>query len=53
MKFKLNDYIIEYEVIRKDNKNLYFRINENCQLVITAKNKKFDYQKFGCYFKNV
>ncbi len=36
MKFKLNDYIIEYEVIRKDNKNLYFRINENCQLVITA-----------------
>lgn len=36
MKFKLNDYIIEYEVIRKDNKNLYFRIDENCKLVITA-----------------
>lgn len=36
MKFKLNDYIIEYEIIRKDNKNLYFRINENCKLVITA-----------------
>jgi len=36
MKFKLNDYIIDYEVIRKDNKNLYFRIDENCKLVITA-----------------
>lgn len=36
MKFKLNDYIIDYEIIRKDNKNLYFRIDENCQLVITA-----------------
>ena len=36
MKFKINDYIIEYEVIRKDNKNLYFRINENCKLIITA-----------------
>lgn len=36
MKFKLNDYIIEYEIIRKDNKNLYFRINENCKLVVTA-----------------
>lgn len=36
MKFKLNDYIIEYEVIRKDNKNLYFRFDENCKLVITA-----------------
>ena len=36
MKFKLNDYIIEYEIIRKDNKNLYFRINENCKLIITA-----------------
>ncbi len=36
MKFKLNDYIIEYEVIRKDNKNLYFRFDENCRLIITA-----------------
>ena len=36
MKFKLNDYIIDYEVIRKDNKNLYFRFDENCKLVITA-----------------
>lgn len=36
MKFKLNDYIIDYEIIRKDNKNLYFRINENCKLIITA-----------------
>ena len=36
MKFKLNDYIIEYEIIRKDNKNLYFRIDENCKLIITA-----------------
>ena len=36
MKFKINDYIIEYEIIRKDNKNLYFRIDENCKLVITA-----------------
>ena len=36
MKFKLNDYIIDYEIIRKDNKNLYFRIDENCKLVITA-----------------
>ncbi len=36
MKFKINDYIIEYEVIKKDNKNLYFRFDENCKLVITA-----------------
>lgn len=36
MKFKLNDYIINCEVIRKDNKNLYFRFDENCNLVITA-----------------
>lgn len=36
MKFKLNDYIIDYEIIRKDNKNLYFRIDENCKLIITA-----------------
>ena len=36
MMFKLNDYIIEYEVIRKDNKNLYFRFDENCKLIITA-----------------
>ena len=36
MKFKINDYIIEYEVIRKDNKNLYFRIYENCKLIIKA-----------------
>jgi len=36
MKFKINDYIIEYEIIRKDNKNLYFRIDENCKLIITA-----------------
>ena len=36
MKFKINDYIIEYEVIRKDNKNLYFRFDENCKLIITA-----------------
>ena len=36
MKFKINDYVIEYEVIRKDNKNLYFRIDENCKLIITA-----------------
>ena len=36
MKFKLNDYIIEYEVIRKDNKNLYFRFDDNCRLIITA-----------------
>ncbi len=36
MKFKLNDYIINYEIIRKDNKNLYFRFDENCQLIITA-----------------
>lgn len=36
MKFKLNDYIIEYNIIRKDNKNLYFRIDDNCRLIITA-----------------
>lgn len=36
MKFKLNDYIIDYEIIKKDNKNLYFRIDENCKLIITA-----------------
>ena len=36
MKFKINDFIIEYEVIRKDNKNLYFRFDENCKLIITA-----------------
>ena len=36
MKFKLNDYIIEYEIIRKDNKNLYFRFDNNCKLIITA-----------------
>ena len=36
MKFKLNDYIINYEVVRKDNKNLYFRFDENCNLIITA-----------------
>jgi len=36
MKFKLNDYIIEYEIIRKDNKNLYFRIDENCKLIVTT-----------------
>ena len=36
MKCKLNDYIIEYEVIRKDNKNLYFRFDDNCRLIITA-----------------
>ena len=36
MKFKIKDYIINYEVIRKDNKNLYFRIDENCKLIITA-----------------
>lgn len=36
MKFKINDYIIDYEIIRKDNKNLYFRIDENCKLIITA-----------------
>lgn len=36
MKFKINDYVIEYEVVRKDNKNLYFRIDENCKLIITA-----------------
>ena len=36
MKFKLNDYIIYYEVIRKDNKNLYFRFDDNCKLIITA-----------------
>lgn len=36
MKFKINDYIIEYEIIRKDNKNLYFRIDENCRLITTA-----------------
>lgn len=36
MKFKINNYIIDYEVIRKDNKNLYFRFDENCKLIITA-----------------
>lgn len=36
MKFKINDYIINYEIIRKDNKNLYFRFDENCNLIITA-----------------
>jgi len=36
MKFKINDYIIEYEIIRKDNKNLYFRIDENCKLIVTT-----------------
>ena len=36
MKFKLNDYIIEYDIVRKDNKNLYFRFDENCHLIITA-----------------
>lgn len=36
MKFKIDDYIIEYEVIRKDNKNLYFRFNDNSKLIITA-----------------
>ena len=36
MKFKINDYIIDYEIQRKDNKNLYFRFDENCHLIITA-----------------
>ena len=36
MKFKINDYIIDYEVIKKDNKNLYFRFDENVKLIITA-----------------
>ena len=36
MKFKINDYVILYEIVRKDNKNLYFRIDENCKLIITA-----------------
>ncbi len=36
MKFQIKDYVIEYEVIRKDNKNLYFRFNDNCKLIITA-----------------
>lgn len=36
MKFQINDYIIDYEIIRKDNKNLYFRFNENCKLIITV-----------------
>ncbi len=36
MKFKLNDYIIEYEIVKKDNKNLYFRFDENCKLIVTA-----------------
>lgn len=36
MKVKINDTIIDYEVKRKDNKNLYFRINENCHLVVYA-----------------
>ena len=36
MKFKLNDYIINYEIVRKDNKNLYFRFDDNCTLIVTA-----------------
>ena len=36
MKCKINNYIIDYEVIRKDNKNLYFRFDENCKLIITT-----------------
>lgn len=36
MKFKINDYIIECEIVRKDNKNLYFRFDENCKLIITT-----------------
>ena len=36
MKFKINDYIIEYEIVKKDNKNLYFRFDENCKLIISA-----------------
>ena len=36
MKFKLNDYTIDYEILRKDNKNLYFRFDENCKLIITT-----------------
>lgn len=36
MKFKLNDYIIEYEIIRKKNKNLYFRFDKNSKLIITC-----------------
>lgn len=36
MKFKINDYIINYEIVRKDNKNLYFKFDENCKLIITA-----------------
>ena len=36
MKVGINDYIIEYKIIRKDNKNLYFRFDENCVLIITT-----------------
>ena len=36
MNCKINNYIIDYEVIRKDNKNLYFRFDENCKLIITT-----------------
>lgn len=36
MKVKINDYVIEYEIIRKDNKNLYFRFDENCVLKIST-----------------
>lgn len=36
MKFKINDYIINCIIKRKDNKNLYFRFDENCNLIITA-----------------
>ena len=36
MKFKINDYIIDYEIVRKDNKNLYFRFDENSKLIITT-----------------
>ena len=36
MKFQINDYIINCEIIRKDNKNLYFRFDENCILKIST-----------------
>jgi len=52
MKFKLNDYIIEYEIIRKDNKNLYFRFDENCTLIITAPNFITDSEVKNLIIKN-
>ncbi len=36
MEVSLGDYIINVKIIRKKNKNIYFRFDENLNLVVTA-----------------